>query len=110
MVFLSEKGLGDYEKLSEATKEATDKFDYLSTRQKEIEARLAEIKTLRQRIFNYSKIRKIYVEYKAKKFDANFFEENREPLTLHQAAKDAFKKYEGSIPTIREWQKRFLMF
>ena len=28
LVFLSEKGLGDYEKLSEATKEATDKFDY----------------------------------------------------------------------------------
>mgnify|MGYP000765604139 CR=1 FL=1 len=55
LIFLSEKGLGDYEKLSEAAKEATDKFDYLSARQKEIEARLAEIKALRQHIFNYSK-------------------------------------------------------
>ena len=52
LVFLSEKSLGDYEKLSEATKAATDKYDYLSTRQKEVEARLTEMKTLRQHIFN----------------------------------------------------------
>ena len=107
LIFLSEKGLGDYEKLSEAAKEATDKFDYLSARQKEIEARLAEIKALRQHIFNYSKSRKIYMEYKTRKFDANFFEEHREPLTLYQAAKDAFKKYDGPIPTIRELDAEF---
>ncbi len=103
----SEKSLGDYEKLSEATKAATDKYDYLSTRQKEVEARLTEMKTLRQHIFNYSKTRKIYVEYKNKKFDVNFFEEHREPLTLHQAAKDAFKKFDGPIPTIRELDAEF---
>ncbi|MDY4894225.1 MAG: relaxase/mobilization nuclease domain-containing protein [Agathobacter sp.] len=107
LVFLSEKSLGDYEKLSEATKAATDKYDYLSTRQKEVEARLTEMKTLRQHIFNYSKTRKIYVEYKNKKFDVNFFEEHREPLTLHQAAKDAFKKFDGPIPTIRELDAEF---
>ena len=93
--------------MSEAAKEATDKFDYLSARQKEIEARLAEIKALRQHIFNYSKSRKIYMEYKTRKFDANFFEEHREPLTLYQAAKDAFKKYDGPIPTIREQDAEF---
>lgn len=36
------------------------------------------------------------MEYKTRKFDANFFEEHREPLTLYQAAKDAFKKYDGT--------------
>lgn len=107
MIFLSERGLEDYGKLSEATKEATEKFDSLSTRQKEIEARLAEIKTFRQHIFNYSKTKKIYVEYKARKFDAGFFEEHREALTLHQAARDAFKKFDGPIPTIRELDAEF---
>lgn len=107
LIFLSEKSLGDYEKLSEATKEATDKFDYLSARQKDIEARLAEIKALRQHIFNYSKSRKIYMEYKTRKFDANFFEEHREPLTLYKAAKETFKKYDGPIPTIRELDAEF---
>ena len=97
LIFLSEKGLGDYEKLSEAAKEATDKFDYLSARQKEIEARLAEIKALRQHIFNYSKSRKIYMEYKTRKFDANFFEEHREPLTLYQAATDAIRELDAEF-------------
>lgn len=107
LIFLSERGLEDYGKLSVATKEATEKFDSLSTRQKEIEARLAEIKTLRQHIFNYSKTKIIYVEYKARKFDAGFFEEHREALTLHQAARDAFKKFDGPIPTIRELDAEF---
>ena len=107
LIFLSERGLEDYEKLSAATKEATEKFDLLSARQKEIEARLAEIKTLRQHIFNYSKTKKIYVEYKAKKFDARFFEEHREALTLHQAARDAFKKFDGPIPTVKELDAEF---
>lgn len=107
LIFLSERGLENYEKLSAATKTATNKFDALSTRQKEVEARLAEIKTLRQHIFNYSKTRKIYVEYKAKKYDARFFEEHREALTLHQAAREAFKKFTGPIPTIRELDAEF---
>lgn len=107
LVFLSEKGLGDYEKLSEATKAATDKFNAISTRQKEVEARLTEIKTLRQHIFNYSKTKKIYVEYKATKYDERFFEEHREALSLHQAARDAFKKFDGPIPTVRELDAEF---
>lgn len=90
-----------------AVNTGTEKFDSLSTRQKEIEARLAEIKTFRQHIFNYSKTKKIYVEYKARKFDAGFFEEHREALTLHQAARDAFKKFDGPIPTIRELDAEF---
>lgn len=107
LILLSERGLEDYGKLSAAAKEASDRFDSLSKRQKEIEARLTEIKTLRQHIFNYSKTKKIYVEYKAKKFDAGFFEEHREALTIHLAARDAFKKFDGPIPTIRELDAEF---
>lgn len=47
------------------------------------------------------------MEYKAKKFDARFFEEHREALTLYQAARDAFKKFDGPIPTVKELDAEF---
>lgn len=68
---------------------------------------MSEIKELRQHIFNYAKSKKVYAEYKAKKYDERFFEEHREPLMLYKAAKEAFKKYDGPIPTIRELDEEF---
>lgn len=68
---------------------------------------MSEIKELRQHIFNFSKSKKIYTEYKAKKYDERFFEEHSEPLTLYKAAKEAFKKFDGPIPKIRELDAEF---
>ena len=107
LIFLSERGLESYKKLTAVATEATEKFDSITSRQKEIEKRMSEIKELRQHIFNYAKAKKIYAEYKAKKYDERFFEEHREPLTLYKAAKEAFKKYVGPIPTIRELDAEF---
>lgn len=107
LIFLSERGLESYKKLTAVATEATEKFDSITSRQKEIEKRMSEIKELRQHIFNYAKAKKIYAEYKAKKYDERFFEEHREPLTLYKAAKEAFKKYDGPIPTIRELDAEF---
>ena len=102
-----QRGLESYKKLTAVATEATEKFDSITSRQKEIEKRMSEIKELRQHIFNYAKAKKIYAEYKAKKYDERFFEEHREPLTLYKAAKEAFKKYDGPIPTIRELDAEF---
>lgn len=107
LIFLSERGLESYKKLTAVATEATEKFDSITSRKKEIEKRMSEIKELRQHIFNYAKAKKIYAEYKAKKYDERFFEEHREPLTLYKAAKEAFKKYDGPIPTIRELDAEF---
>ena len=107
LIFLSERGIESYKKLTAVATEATEKFDSITSRQKEIEKRMSEIKELRQHIFNYAKAKKIYAEYKAKKYDERFFEEHREPLTLYKAAKEAFKKYDGPIPTIRELDAEF---
>lgn len=107
LIFLSERGLESYKKLTAVATEATEKFDSITSRQKEIEKRMSEIKELRQHIFNYAKAKKIYAEYRAKKYNERFFEEHREPLTLYKAAKEAFKKYDGPIPTIRELDAEF---
>ena len=107
LIFLSERGLESYKKLSVVAEEASERFDTITSRQKEIEKRMSEIKELRQHIFNFSKSRKFYAEYKAKKYDERFFEEHRGPLTLYKAAKEAFKKYDGPIPTIRELDAEF---
>ena len=107
LIFLSERGLESYKKLSVVAEEASERFDTITSRQKEIEKRMIEIKELRQHIFNYAKSKKVYAEYKAKKYDERFFEEHREPLMLYKAAKEAFKKYDGPIPTIRELDEEF---
>lgn len=107
LIFLSERGLESYKKLSVVAEEASERFDTITSRQKEIEKRMSEIKELRQHIFNYAKSKKVYAEYKAKKYDERFFEEHREPLMLYKAAKEAFKKYDGPIPTIRELDEEF---
>lgn len=79
LIFLSERGLESYRKLTAVATEATEKYDSITSRQKEIEKRMGEIKELRQHFFNYAKSKRIYAEYKAKKYDERFFEEHREP-------------------------------
>ena len=74
----------------------------ISKRQKELEARLAEIAVLKKHIINYSKIRETYAEYRKRGYSKKFFEEYREEITLHKAAKEAFSQIKGPIPKIRE--------
>lgn len=40
--------------------------------------------------------------YRKAGYSKKFFEAHREELTLHKAAKEAFKKIEGKLPTIKE--------
>mgnify|MGYP004600647025 CR=1 FL=1 len=40
--------------------------------------------------------------YRESGYSKKFFEAHREEITLHKAAKDAFSKIKGKIPTIKE--------
>ena len=44
----------------------------------------------------------MYVAYRKAGYSKKYFEAHREELTLHKAAKDAFKKIDGKLPTIKE--------
>ena len=102
LLFLEQHDLRDYKKLSEKAAEVSERFDEISSRQKELEARLVEIAGLKKHIINYSKTREVYAEYRRQGYSKKFFEEHREKITLHKAAKEAFKKIEGPIPKIKE--------
>ena len=63
LLYLSEHGLKDFDDLSAKATEASDRFSSITSRQKEIETRMAEIKALRQHCHasNYSShLRQLY--------------------------------------------------
>ena len=63
---------------------------------------MSEITELKKHIINYSKTREVYAAYRKSGYSKKYFEEHREELTLHKAAKKAFSKIEGRIPKIKE--------
>ena len=102
LLFLEQHNLRDYEKLVEKAREVSERFDEIAARQKELEARLVEIAGLKNHIINYSRTRDVYAEYRKSGYSKKFFEEHREEITIHKAAKEVFKKIEGPIPKIKE--------
>lgn len=107
LLFLEEHDIRGYEELKEKAEEASKRFSDISQRQKELEERLSDISELKKHIINYSKTRDIYVQYRKSGYSKKFYEEHREEITLHKAAKDAFSQIEGKIPKIKELNEEY---
>ena len=107
LLFLEEHNLRDYDELAAKARDVTAIFGEISERQKALEARLAEITELKKHIINYSKTKEIYTQYRQSGYSKKFFEEHREEITLHKAAKEAFSKIHGKIPSIRELNQEY---
>lgn len=103
LLFLQEHDCRDYEELAKRASGAADRFADISAKIKSAEARMAEIQVLRTHIINYSKTKDVYVAYRKAGYSKKFYEAHREELTLHKAAKDAFKAMDGKkIPKVKE--------
>ncbi len=102
LLFLEQHDMRDYDKLAEKASEASVKFGEISERHKQIEARMKEIKSLKEQIINYVKTKDVYVAYRKSGYSKKFFEANREAITLHKAAIDCFDKMKGPIPKIKD--------
>ena len=106
LLFLQEHNIHSYEELERLASEAAAGADRLLSSIKEKDVRIKEIEALRQHIFDYSKTRNTYLEYKrlpdAKK--AGFYEAHRSEIELHEAAKAAFDALpKGTkLPTVKE--------
>lgn len=106
LLFLQEHNIHSYEELERLASEAVSDTDHLLAAIKEKDARIKEIEVLRQHIFDYSKTRKTYLEYKrlpkAKK--AEFYEAHRAEIELQEAARAAFASLpEGTkLPKVKE--------
>ena len=107
-LYLREHDLTDMDKLSKAADEATERFNELNTKIKAAEKRLAEIQVLKKYIVNYRKTKDTYVAYRKSGYSNRFYEEHREELTLHKAAKEVFDLLNTDrLPTIRELNEEY---
>lgn len=100
LLLLEEKGIRDFETLGRKASEASERFDKVADELKSLQGRINELKELKTQILNYSRTKDIYVQYRKKGYSKKFFEEHREDITLHKAAKEAFRKLKGPIPKI----------
>lgn len=105
---LKEKGLDSYEDLVALTNQLSFRFSELSDTIKSAEKRMVEIKVLRIHIDNYSKTRKTYEAYRRSGYSKKFFEEHRDALLIHKAAKQAFDQLEGKkLPSRQTLNEEF---
>lgn len=105
---LKEKGVDSYDELSALTTKLSARFDELSDSIKAEEKRMTEIGALQTHLNNYSKTRSVYEEYRKSGYSKNFFEEHRDALLLHKAAKEAFDKLEvKKLPSRKELSIEF---
>lgn len=103
MCFLQENGIDSFEELAARTDAAVTRFNEQGDSIKSAEARLQEIAILKTHIINYSKTRDVYVAYRKSGYSRKFFEEHRESITIHKAAKDAFDKLGlKKLPRVKE--------
>jgi len=87
---LKEKGIGNYEDLVALTDKLSSRFSELSDSIKDSEKRVIQLQALLEHMDNYSATRQTYVEYRKAGYSKKFFEEHRQEITLHKAAKKAF--------------------
>lgn len=105
---LKEKGVDSYEDLVALTDKLSSRFSELSDSIKTAEKRMAEIGVLQTHINNYAKTRKTYEAYRKSGYSNKFFEEHREELMIHKAAKQAFDQLEGKkIPSRQALHEEF---
>lgn len=108
-MFLEEWDIRDYEKLCNLVEGTSEKFHRLSAQIKESEKRLAEIAVLKTHIINYAKTREVYVAYRQAGYSKKFYEEHREAIILHKAAKEAFGNIpDKKIPKIKELNAEYV--
>ena len=105
LLFLDEKGIRSYARLSELADMTSEKFRESSDSLKELENKISDLKELRMHIINYSKTRKTYEDYRKAGYSRKFYEAHREEITIHKAAKDAFNRHGVKLPKVKDLDK-----
>lgn len=108
VILLKEKGLDNYDDLVAYTEKLSFRFSELSDSIKAAEKRMIEVQALQKHIKNYHDTRQIYVEYRKSGYSKKFFEEHRQEITLHKAAKKAFDELQVSkLPSRQSLYEEF---
>ena len=108
VILLKEKGLGNYDDLTAHIENLPARFDALSDSIKAAEKRMVEVQALQQHIKNYRNTRQIYIEYRKSGYSKKFFEEHRQEITIHKAAKQAFDELQiTKLPSMQSLYEEF---
>lgn len=108
LLFLRDHKVESIEELREKANASVEHLSTLSDNIKSAEARIAEIVVLKKHIINYSKTRDVYVEYRKAGYSKKFFEEHREAITIHKAAKQAFDELGlKKIPRVKDLNEEY---
>ena len=105
---LRERGIDNYEELEALTEKLSSRFSELSDGMRKSEKRMVEIGALLTHINNYSRTRKVYEAYRKSGYSRKFFEEHREEIQIHKAAKQAFEQLpERKVPSRKSLNEEF---
>ena len=108
MIYLQENGLLDLNVLNQQTSKATQLFNELSRKQKEIEKRMAEISILQKHINDYYDTREVYFGYRTAGYSKKYHAEHESDILLHQAAKKYFDEIKlEHIPSRKSLHSEF---
>ena len=108
MIYLQENELLDLNVLNQQTSKATQLFNDLSRKQKEIEKRMAEISILQKHINDYYDTREVYVGYRKAGYSKKYHAEHESDILLHQAAKKYFDEIKlEHIPSRKSLHSEF---
>ena len=108
LCYLQEHGIDNYSDLEQRTSDVVEHYDALADSIKSAERRLQEIAELKKHIINYSRTREVFAAYKKSGYSRKYYEEHREELILHKAAKEAFDRLSGrNIPKIRDLNEEY---
>ena len=103
VLYLKQHDIRSYDDLEKNVKTATERFTELSAFIKEKEKRLAEIQVLKKHIFDYSKTKDVYADYRKCGYSKKFLEEHRQEILLHKAAKNAFDELHlKKLPKVKD--------
>ncbi|MEA4946987.1 MAG: relaxase/mobilization nuclease domain-containing protein [Oscillospiraceae bacterium] len=107
--FFTEHGLTSMEELDAKAEAASADFNRFSDRLKLSEARMREIKELKTQIINYGETRNTYAAYRNAKRPGEFYEQHREDIEMHLAAKRAFNELGvKKLPSLAQLNAEFL--
>lgn len=108
MICLQENDLLDLNVLNQQTSKATQLFNDLSQKQKEIEKRMAEISILQKHINDYYDTREVYIGYRKAGYSKKYHAEHESDILLHQAAKKYFDEIKlEKIPSRKNLHSEF---
>jgi len=108
VIMLKEKGLDNYDDLVAYTEKLSARFDELSDSIKAAEKRMVEVQAMQVHVKNYHNTRQIYAEYRKSGYSKKFFEEHRQEITLHKAAKKAFDEAQiTKLPSLKSLYEEY---